>query len=272
VGEKGAGITQGREMMSESEYAHGDAMRQSKGEFVMMTEETMSNRLPVLAAEIRRAHADVQEIAKTAAERAITAGKALIEAKELVKHGEWLPWLREHCAMPERTAQLYMSVARSGLPAEAIAAIGLKGAANSIEIELPYDPFYGCLDEEMREWHLYAIFMSARPKDSVGWECGMWRTEDAGQHCEWLKRNNWMVPDWLGVEGDAWREIRGMPWKAKARFIDYWNAFLAAHQGMTDTEIKAEAERVAKWQQTLPLDAWQSPPAPKRKRQIRNVA
>jgi len=37
----------------------------------------MSNRLPVLAAEIRRAHADVQEAATTAAERAIDAGHAL---------------------------------------------------------------------------------------------------------------------------------------------------------------------------------------------------
>jgi hypothetical protein len=50
-----------------------------------------SNRLPILAEEIRKAHADVQEAAKTAAERAIEAGHALIEAKELLKHGEWLP-------------------------------------------------------------------------------------------------------------------------------------------------------------------------------------
>ena len=50
----------------------------------------MSNRLPVLAAEIRRAHADVQEAATTAAERAIDAGHALVEAKVLCGHGEWL--------------------------------------------------------------------------------------------------------------------------------------------------------------------------------------
>ena len=55
-----------------------------------------SNRLPALAAEILKAHADVQDAAKTALERAIAAGHALIEAKALVKHGEWLPWLREN--------------------------------------------------------------------------------------------------------------------------------------------------------------------------------
>jgi hypothetical protein len=74
-----------------------------------------TNRLPVLAAEIRMAHADVQEAIKTAAQRAIEAGHALIEAKELVDHGGWMPWLREHCALPDRTARLYMQVARSGL-------------------------------------------------------------------------------------------------------------------------------------------------------------
>jgi hypothetical protein len=37
----------------------------------------------------------------------------LIEAKaKLNKHGQWLPWLREHCTMSERTAQLYMRLAR----------------------------------------------------------------------------------------------------------------------------------------------------------------
>jgi hypothetical protein len=41
---------------------------------------TGSNRLPTLAAEIRKAHADVQDAAKTAAQRAIEAGHALLEA------------------------------------------------------------------------------------------------------------------------------------------------------------------------------------------------
>ena len=71
-----------------------------------------SNRLPALAAEILKAHADVQDAAKTALERAIAAGHALIEAKALVKHGEWLPWLRENCtALSERSAQDYMRLA-----------------------------------------------------------------------------------------------------------------------------------------------------------------
>jgi hypothetical protein len=34
----------------------------------------------------------------------MTAGDLLIEAKALVPHGQWLPWLAEHCEMAERTA------------------------------------------------------------------------------------------------------------------------------------------------------------------------
>jgi hypothetical protein len=47
----------------------------------------MSNRLPILAAEIRKAHTDVQDAIKTAAERALDAGRDLLEAKRLVQHG-----------------------------------------------------------------------------------------------------------------------------------------------------------------------------------------
>ena len=63
-------------------------------------EAASSNRLPVLAAEIRAAHTGVLDAAKTAAERSIEAGRALLEAKELVKHGEWGAWLKEHCSTP----------------------------------------------------------------------------------------------------------------------------------------------------------------------------
>ena len=36
-------------------------------------------------------------------------GKLLNEAKTIVEHGEWLPWLRRHTALPARTAQQFMA-------------------------------------------------------------------------------------------------------------------------------------------------------------------
>src|SRR5262249_2583282 len=112
-----------------------------------------NNRLPILASEIRRAHADVQEAAKTAAERAIEAGRALIEAKSLVKHGEWLPWLREHCALAERTAQLYMKIAESGHTPETVAALGLKAAEKALVLEYCfYRPLCDGEEQHQHEW------------------------------------------------------------------------------------------------------------------------
>ncbi|MGX1107838.1 MULTISPECIES: DUF3102 domain-containing protein [Bradyrhizobium] len=73
----------------------------------------MSNRLPILAAEINAAHEKFSTAAKTALDHAIVVGERLIEAKPLVGHGKWLPWLKANCAMSERQAQKYMRVAKA---------------------------------------------------------------------------------------------------------------------------------------------------------------
>jgi hypothetical protein len=46
-------------------------------------------------------------------DNAMAAGDLLIEAKAQLKHGTWLPWLRDHCAMSPRSAQLYMRRAKN---------------------------------------------------------------------------------------------------------------------------------------------------------------
>ncbi len=40
-------------------------------------------------------------------------GMLLIRAKGLLAHGEWIPWLKTNCKIPERTAREYMKLARS---------------------------------------------------------------------------------------------------------------------------------------------------------------
>lgn len=97
---------------------------------------TQSNRLPTLAHEARTAHAEALTHAMKAADRAIAAGAALVEAKALCTHGTWGDWLDE-TGIPERTAQRYMKLHRAGCNsaivadfgianAETIAALGLK--------------------------------------------------------------------------------------------------------------------------------------------------
>jgi Protein of unknown function (DUF3102) len=76
-------------------------------------QEIGSNSLPDLASRIRAEHEATSAALKTSVEHAMTAGELLIEAKALVKHGQWLPWLAEHCAISDRTAQLYMRCAKN---------------------------------------------------------------------------------------------------------------------------------------------------------------
>jgi hypothetical protein len=76
------------------------------------TPQTGSNRLPVLAATINE-HVDAANAAITRGlEHAIAAGALLVEAKDLVDHGEWLPWLQANCRLSERQARTYMRLAR----------------------------------------------------------------------------------------------------------------------------------------------------------------
>jgi hypothetical protein len=55
----------------------------------------LSNSLTDLAARIRAEHEATAASLKRGAEHAMAAGKLLIEAKAQLKHGEWLPWLRD---------------------------------------------------------------------------------------------------------------------------------------------------------------------------------
>src|SRR5262245_30830655 len=72
-----------------------------------------SNSLPDLAFRIRAEHEAAADGYKRGAEHAMNCGDLLIEAKAKVPHGQWLPWLSEHCSISERTAQLYMRLARA---------------------------------------------------------------------------------------------------------------------------------------------------------------
>lgn len=42
----------------------------------------------------------------------LLCGQALIEAKELLPHGQWIPWVREKCGFSRWTANRYMDAAK----------------------------------------------------------------------------------------------------------------------------------------------------------------
>lgn len=72
-------------------------------------ETAVSNRTPeVIASEIR----DIDQKARQhAVKSAIDIGEKLIEAKELVKHGDWSGWLKENVNYSQSTANNFMRVA-----------------------------------------------------------------------------------------------------------------------------------------------------------------
>jgi hypothetical protein len=84
-----------------------------------MTEITPS--LASLAQQINQEHASCVEAFKATLTHARHAGELLISAKAQVRHGEWLPWLKDNCPqVSDRTARNYMRIAREweAIPAE----------------------------------------------------------------------------------------------------------------------------------------------------------
>lgn len=94
--------------------------------------EQGGNYLPVLAADIRAAHDAVERNALAMAERALEAGRLLLEAKKQIGHGGWLPWLRDNVGIHERTARRYLALAKAGVKADTVADLGIVGATKLV--------------------------------------------------------------------------------------------------------------------------------------------
>lgn len=73
----------------------------------------MSNRLPILADAANASHEYTKIALRAAAEAARDAGIVLLEAKELVPHGEWAAWIKANFKAGIRTAQRYMRIANN---------------------------------------------------------------------------------------------------------------------------------------------------------------
>jgi hypothetical protein len=113
-----------------------------------------------------------------AAESALEAGRLLIEAKELVQHGEWEDWLAENVHFSERTARRYMQLFRSGLKPATVAVLGIRGAAELMAAKAEYE----AANEQMRQGleKLKALARDAGPEDWPGLyeiEAGLLRLE-----------------------------------------------------------------------------------------------
>lgn len=98
-----------------------------------MSELTTTTSADELLPEIVKQHRAASEHVRQAVASAIRVGELLIQAKSLVRRGEWQDWLANNCPFAETTAQGYMRLAR--LPEEnrnALRDLSLRAALDAI--------------------------------------------------------------------------------------------------------------------------------------------
>jgi Protein of unknown function (DUF3102) len=240
-----------------------------------------SNYLADLAGRIRVEHEATATALKSSVEHAMAAGDLLIEAKSQLKHGQWLPWLTEHCALSERTAQLYMRTAKHRATIEdqirnGVADLSLNEAAallvlsSNIEKLLTFmKQLENAVDgEEMIRLCLeHGVGVISTPDynpfarcDEVGkrdWHLFMlflvrewgWYVDGAWCHIEYLCQKRFTSPcDWLGDEprdgmlgGASWRKQQGIR-EPGDEFKAQWSEFLQRHHDAQLPDIEAQLE------------------------------
>lgn len=71
---------------------------------------------------------DILDAQRRGGEAILTIGRCLIEAKEMLPHGEWLPWLTEKVSYSNRTARRFMQMYRQLSNRPALANLGASKA------------------------------------------------------------------------------------------------------------------------------------------------
>jgi hypothetical protein len=126
--------------------------------------------LELLAEEVRQHHKAVERHANAMVAAAVVAGEKLIEAKELLRHGEFGPF-RAYCGVSARSARVYMRLARNSADAAVLEADSIRAALDALatpsrkrpkELNLgsPFPP-------KSRDWQLARWFaaMEAQGRD-----------------------------------------------------------------------------------------------------------
>ena len=88
--------------------------------------QTMSP--PSRARSIEVITGEILDLKQKGGQVILDIGRCLIEAKSLLNHGEWLPWLNEQVEFSERTAQKFMRLAREWSNPSTLADLGASKA------------------------------------------------------------------------------------------------------------------------------------------------
>lgn len=89
-----------------------------------MATPTLAEGQPDTVRDIDTITGEILEAKRVGGEAIITIGQRLIEAKAMLEHGEWLPWLNEKVEFSERTARNFMRLAKDWTNRQALADLG----------------------------------------------------------------------------------------------------------------------------------------------------
>ena len=86
--------------------------------------ETVKAQAPAEGRTIEAITGEILELKQRGGEVILDIGRRLLEAKGMLPHGEWLPWLNERVEFSERTAQKFMRLAQKWSNPSALADLG----------------------------------------------------------------------------------------------------------------------------------------------------
>ena len=89
-----------------------------------LSKYTEASREPDAVRDIGTITTEILRLKQDAGNAILSIGQRLIEAKAMLPHGEWLPWLTEQVEFSERTARNFMRLAREWTNRQALADLG----------------------------------------------------------------------------------------------------------------------------------------------------
>lgn len=98
----------------------------SKPDLGRIIAQTMAR--PAEGRTIEAITGEILDAKRAGGEAILTIGRCLIEAKDMLPHGEWLPWLNERVEFSERTARNFMRLAREWTNRQTLADLGASKA------------------------------------------------------------------------------------------------------------------------------------------------
>lgn len=117
--------------------------------------------------DIEAITSEILDAKRAGGEAILTIGRGLIEAKALLSHGEWLPWLEERVEFSEKAAQRFMKLAREYSNPTALSGLGATKALMLLAVPAESREAFASELHEVNGEEKMVIDMTSRELDQV---------------------------------------------------------------------------------------------------------